>query len=65
MKRPNYRLKLDDIGTFVWERCNGMKKVEEIGEQLKKEFGEEVEPVHERLALFFRQLQKSNSITWT
>ena len=40
------------------------KIVEEIGEKLKKKFGEEIEPVHGRLGLFFQSLQRSKSITW-
>lgn len=64
MKQPYYRLKLDEIGSFVWEHCNGMDEVQEIGEKLRKKFGDRVEPVQERLALFFKQLERSKSITW-
>lgn len=64
MKNPNYRLKLDELGSFVWEHCNGMEDVQEIGEKLKKKYGERVEPVYDRLNIFFRQLEKTKSIIW-
>lgn len=64
MARPNYRLNLDEVGSFVWERCTGLENVQEIGEKLAKKFGSKVEPVHERLSLFFQSLEKSKSITW-
>lgn len=64
MNRPNYRLKLDEIGSFVWERCDGHKNVREIGQKLSKQFGDKVEPVYERLHLFFKSLERNQSITW-
>lgn len=64
LKRPYVHLKLDEIGSFVWEHCNGSVTVEEIGNKLKTKFGNKVEPVFERLALFFQSLEKSKSITW-
>ncbi|RMD93609.1 MAG: PqqD family protein [Calditrichaeota bacterium] len=64
MQKPTYRLKLDEVGSFVWERCDGTYKVEEIGQLLQEKFGEKVEPVFERLILFFRQLEKIKSIIW-
>lgn len=65
MARPNYRMKLDEIGSFVWEHCDGNDSVQEIGRKLSKHFGEKVEPVYERLTLFFQSLQRSKSITWS
>ncbi|MFQ5753278.1 MAG: PqqD family protein [bacterium] len=64
LKNPNYRLKLDEIGSFVWQHCNGLENVQEIGDKLTKKYGEKVEPVYERLNLFFKSLEKSKSITW-
>ena len=62
MKRPNYRISLDAFGSAVWNSCDGKNTVAEIGEKLKKEFGDRVEPVYERLALFFQQLERSRFI---
>ncbi len=51
-----YNVKLDRFGSFVWERCNGRLKIEEIALSLKQEFGEDVDPVYERLGMFFHIL---------
>ena len=64
MERPKVRLKLDEVGSFVWQRCDGKNNVEEIGRALSQQFGEQVEPVYERLSLFFRSLDKTNSLKW-
>lgn len=64
MKSPNYKLNLDEIGSFVWKHCDGTKTVEDIGQELEAEFGEKVAPVYDRLNLFFMSLSRSKSITW-
>ncbi|MFQ5676155.1 MAG: PqqD family peptide modification chaperone [bacterium] len=64
MQKPHYRLKLDEIGTFVWEQCDGGKSIQDIGDRLKKQFGDRVEPVQDRLKLFFKSLEKNKSVTW-
>lgn len=64
MQRPNYRLSLDEVGSFVWERCDGAHSVEDIGRDLAEQFGQSVEPVFERLGLFFQQLERTKSIIW-
>jgi hypothetical protein len=62
LKYPFYKVKLDDVGSFVWERCDGKKTVNEIAHGLKEEFGEKVEPLHNRLALFLQNLEKNRFI---
>ncbi len=65
MAKPNYRIKLDDVGSFVWSRCDGATDIAEIGKSLHEHFGNQVEPVQERLATFFQTLERSKAITWT
>jgi hypothetical protein len=62
MKRPCYRIHLDKFGSTVWNLCDGSRSVDEIGEGLLKRFGEEVEPVYDRLALFVQHLDRSHFI---
>ena len=62
MKSPNYKINLDLFGSAVWNNCNGKNTVAEIGSRLKKEFGEEIEPVYERLSLFIQTLERSKFI---
>ncbi len=62
LKHPFYKVKLDDVGSFVWEWCDGKKTVKEIAQGLKGKFGEKVEPLHNRLALFLQNLEKNRFI---
>lgn len=62
IKRPFYRVKLDDKGSFIWRHCNGVRPVGEIAELHKREFGKEVEPLLNRLTFFFQILEKNGFI---
>lgn len=62
MKRPHYRIQLDDKGSFIWRRCNGKNTVGELAEMHTGKFGEDVEPLLERLALFLHSLEKNGFI---
>lgn len=64
LNRPHFKVKLDEIGSFIWSRCDGKNTVKEIGMQLKDEFGERVEPLYERLGFFFQDLEKNRFITF-
>lgn len=48
--------KLDAFGSHVWLACDGNSNVHTISESLLQAFGEEIEPVHDRLKLFIQQL---------
>jgi hypothetical protein len=62
-KRPHVHLRLDRIGSFVWKQCDGGCTVNVIAERMKEQFGEDAEPVHERLRVFLQQLHRSTWIT--
>lgn len=64
MKRPRRRVKLDEIGSFVWQRCDGSHSVKEIGEALSAQFGNKVDPVFDRLHHFLATLERSKTIIW-
>lgn len=64
MQKPTYRLTLDEIGSFIWERCDGTHTIEQIGNEMAAKFGDRIEPVFERLGLFFQRLARTKSITW-
>lgn len=55
---------LDKTGSFVWPLMDGEKDILTLGEAVKAEFGEEAEPLYERLAKFFRILESYNFITF-
>lgn len=64
LKNPYFKVKLDDIGSFIWDLCDSRKTVKEIGTKTKEKFGDNVEPLYERLGTFFKNLEKNNFITF-
>jgi hypothetical protein len=61
---PYYKIHLDEFGSHIWERCDGISPVEQIGISLEQKFGEKVTPVYERLAAFLRILAYQKFITY-
>lgn len=61
-KEENYRVKLDEVSSFVWEQCDGEKSVAEIAEALKEKFGDKVEPLYGRLSKLLEILEKNGII---
>ena len=61
-KNPMYEVKLDEIGTFLWRECDGGKNIYDISQDMVKEFGEEIEPVYERIKIFINMLKNLNAI---
>jgi hypothetical protein len=64
MKRPYYRVKLDEKGSFLWSLIDGKRCVREIGVSFSKKFGAEAEPLYDRLAVFLQQLERSGFIIY-
>lgn len=48
---------LDENGSFLWELADGEKTIIELGVLLKEEFGENAEPLYERLVKYFLILE--------
>ena len=55
---------LDAMGSFVWPLIDGEKDILVLGEAVKEEFGENCEPLYERLAKFFQILDSYNFISF-
>jgi hypothetical protein len=64
MKRPFWKIKLDEIGSWTWQHADGKATVKQIGEGLREHFGDKVEPVYDRLGLFFRKLESDKFIAY-
>ncbi|MBN1155256.1 PqqD family protein [candidate division KSB1 bacterium] len=64
MKHPNYKINLDEFGSYVWYLCDGTRNVFKIAESLREKFGDKIEPVHERLGFFIRQLEQNKLIRY-
>jgi hypothetical protein len=65
LSKAPVRVKLDGVGTSVWNLCDGRRSVQDIGTSLHREFGEGIEPVYERLEQFLAQMLKADLIEWT
>lgn len=59
LAKPNIRVKLDALGSFVWNRCDGLTSIETIGAEMSSMFGEPVEPLYERIGKFVAKLERS------
>lgn len=58
------RIKLDAVGSFAWKRFDGDTTVGQVVAEIKHEFGDEVEPVEERLGMFVRLLRNERLLTY-
>jgi len=64
LKKPEYSVKLDKIGTFVWQHIDGRRSFGEIAALMREELGESVEPVEDRLGQFINSLRRYEFITF-
>lgn len=55
-------IRLDMYGSFIWQQLDGRKTVFDISGLVQKEFGQEAEPLLERLAEYFRILYRNRFI---
>lgn len=61
VKIPEYRrIDLDEYGSYVYSLLDGQRTVREVGQALDTKFGEQVQPLYERLSLFLTFLEEKN-----
>lgn len=65
LAKPHIRLKLDRYGSYIWNACDGNTTVRDIGQKMGEKFGEEVDSLYERIGLFIRRLDESQSLLIT
>jgi coenzyme PQQ synthesis protein D (PqqD) len=58
----SYKVDLDRIGSFIWNRIDGKRNLYDIGQLLKVEFGEDIEPLYERLIQYINILKNNKFI---
>ena len=63
MKRPYYKIKLDEIGSHFWEHCDGRNSIAEIAALQEQKFGDKVVPIYERIGKFLQTLEHHKFIT--
>lgn len=47
---------LDEIGSFIWQQIDGKNTTHQIADKLKNNFGENINPLYERLFKYFEIL---------
>ena len=52
----NKRITFDEYSSEVFNQIDGNKTVKEIGEKLKEKYGDNVEPLYERLLVFLNHI---------
>ena len=57
------KIDLDSYGSSVWKTIDGYRNVGEIGNLMKKEFGDDIEPLYERLGTYLNLLRNNKFIT--
>jgi hypothetical protein len=60
LAKPFFRIKLDDIGSSIWQQCDGATSISTIAESLKTKFGAAVDPVDERINKFLNHLERGD-----
>lgn len=57
IKIPPYKnIELDEYGSYVFLQIDGKRNIEEIGQCLEKQFGNNVNPLYERLIMFMNHI---------
>jgi hypothetical protein len=59
---PTIKLTLDEPGTAVWDLVDGRRDVATIADALHARFGNEVEPLHDRLGTLLGILEKNRLV---
>jgi Coenzyme PQQ synthesis protein D (PqqD) len=60
--KTNVRVKLDILGSFVWDSCDGTMTVQDIANKMKLEYGVLAEPVDSRVSNYIRRLHTNRFI---
>ena len=59
------RIRLDDVGSYVWLRMDGSTDVRGLVALIREEFGERVEPVNLRLGQLIRLLRRERFVSYS
>lgn len=61
-KSINTKINLDELGSFVWENCDGKTSIQEISKRLKQRFGDKADPRMSRLITYIKILLSNKFI---
>lgn len=57
-----YKIDLDEIGSFIWNLCDGQNNVQQIIDISREHFKDKIEPANERVELFIKQMNKNKLV---
>ena len=57
-------VKLDTLGSLVWTLADGERSILQLGVTIHERFGEQAEPLYERVAYFMHTLEDCRLICW-
>ena len=60
--RPFFRVTLDEVGSRLWQACDGTRSLVDIYALLRSDFGEQVEPVEERAGYLLQKMSDGGFI---
>ncbi len=64
-KRPKVSyIHLDAQGSFVWLLVDGKKRILDMADEVRAEFGEDAEPLYERLAKYIQILESYDFVSF-
>lgn len=64
-KKPHISyIRLDRIGSLVWLLIDGKKSIYDIAVIVENRFGNDAQPLYERLISFFKALENNGFIKW-
>lgn len=64
LKHPYIKAKLDIFGSETYKLIDGKNKVSDIADKLYEKFGEQIQPVYERLTMFLTNLYRAGFINF-
>ena len=64
LAKPDLRVRLDAVGSFVWGQCDGTATIREIGERVAARFGGDAAARRGDVIRFVRKLVKEGSLTF-
>jgi len=64
-KKPRISyIHLDEMGSFIWPLIDGEKNIADFGAPVSEKFGEDANPLYERLAKYFQILDSYGFVVW-
>lgn len=64
LRKPKVsHIHLDDMGSYIWKQMDGKNRVYDIAMLVKEEYGENAEPLYNRLVQHMRNLENNGFIT--